>query len=227
MTALGKSKLDPQTMIEWQKFTQAEKDVPSYTKFLEFLDLRATTTELTSFDANQRKSQPFNKKPKSYSPGNFNKSELIHATAQVKCLACNGQKHSIAYCQTLKRNPFPRSMPLYIKRVCLDCLTGKHIVKQCPSPHSCLKCGEGHHTLLHVDDSKPPENDPEVPKQDIPNTNLPPSANPTPASNLPNNNGTNASLTYVATPQTSSLHTVLMMTAEVVVSSPSGQQTTV
>ena len=31
MTALGKSKLNPQTMIEWQKFTQADKDVPSYT----------------------------------------------------------------------------------------------------------------------------------------------------------------------------------------------------
>ena len=99
MTTLGESKLDSQTMIEWQKFTQAEKDVPSYTKFLEFLDLRATTTELTSFDGNQRKFQPFNKKPKSYSPGNFGKSESVHTTTiQVKCSACNGQKHSIAYC---------------------------------------------------------------------------------------------------------------------------------
>ena len=103
MTVLSESKLDSQTMIEWQKLAQAEKDVPSYTKFLEFLDLRATTTELTPYECNQRKSQPFNKKPKSYSPGNFNKSELIHATtAQVKCLAFNGQKHSIAYCQTFK-----------------------------------------------------------------------------------------------------------------------------
>ena len=55
MTTLGRSKLDSQTIIEWQIFTQAEKDVPSYTKFHEFLDFRATTTELTSFDANQRK----------------------------------------------------------------------------------------------------------------------------------------------------------------------------
>ena len=98
MKALGTSKLYPQTVIEWQKLTQAEKDVPSYTKFLEFLHLRATTTELTSFDDNKRESQPFQKKPKSHSPGNFNKSELVHATAtQVKCLTCSGQKHSIAY----------------------------------------------------------------------------------------------------------------------------------
>ena len=52
------------------------------------------------------------------------------------------------------------------------------MVKQCPSPHSCLKCGKRHHTLLHVDDSKLPENDPEVPKQDISNTNLPPLQTP-------------------------------------------------
>ena len=96
------------------------------------------------------------------------------------------------------------------------------MVKQCPSLHSCLKCGKRHHTLLHVDDCKPPENNPEVLKQDIPNTDSPPSTTPPPppASSLPNNNGANASLTYVATPQASSLHTVLMMTAEVDVLKP-------
>jgi hypothetical protein len=32
-------------MIEWQKFTQGETDVPDYEKFLDFLDLRAKATE--------------------------------------------------------------------------------------------------------------------------------------------------------------------------------------
>ena len=45
ITALGESKLDPTTMIEWQKFTQGETDVPDYEKFLDFLDLRAKATE--------------------------------------------------------------------------------------------------------------------------------------------------------------------------------------
>ena len=70
-------------MIEWQKFTQAEKDVPSYIMFLEFLDLRAKTTELTSFDANQRNFQANSKKPKFYSPGNFSKTESAHATTHT------------------------------------------------------------------------------------------------------------------------------------------------
>ena len=180
MKALGKSKLDPQTVTKWQKLTQAEKDVPSYTKFLEFLDLRATTTELTSFDDNQRESQPFQKKPKSHSPGNFNKSELVHATTtQVKCLTCSGQKHTIAYCQTFKEKSLSeKGAFVYQKDLCLNCMKGKHMVKQCPSLHSCLKCGKRHHTLLHVDDCKPPENNPEVLKQDIPNTDSPPSTTP-------------------------------------------------
>ena len=173
MTALGESKLDSQTMIEWQKFTQTEKDVPSYVKLLEFLDLRATTTELPSFDTNQRKFQSSSKKPRFYSSGNLNKMEFSHATtAQNKCLACNGQKHRIAYCQTFKEKSIAKKRSfLYEKGLCLNCLKGKHIVKQCPSPHSCLKCGERYHTLLHVDDSKPPENNPEAPKQGSPMTN--------------------------------------------------------
>ena len=36
MTALGECKLDSLTIVEWQKSTQTEKDVPGYEKFLEF-----------------------------------------------------------------------------------------------------------------------------------------------------------------------------------------------
>ena len=47
MTVVGESKLDNLTIVEWQKSTQTEKDVPGYEKFLELLDLRAPATELT------------------------------------------------------------------------------------------------------------------------------------------------------------------------------------
>ena len=39
MTALGECKLENLTIVEWQKSTQTEKDVPGYEKSLEFLDL--------------------------------------------------------------------------------------------------------------------------------------------------------------------------------------------
>ena len=62
MTALGECKLDNLTIVEWQKSTQTEKDVPGYEKFLEFLDPRATATELTPQETGQRKPHtPFRK----------------------------------------------------------------------------------------------------------------------------------------------------------------------
>ena len=57
ITALGESKLDPVTMVEWQKFTQKEKEVPDYHQLLEFLDLRSTATELTTHYSDRKKPQ--------------------------------------------------------------------------------------------------------------------------------------------------------------------------
>ena len=54
ITALGESKVDPFTIVEWQKFTQQDKEVPDYLKFLEFLDWRSKAAELTSFDASHK-----------------------------------------------------------------------------------------------------------------------------------------------------------------------------
>jgi len=54
VTALGESKVDPFTIVEWQKFTQQDKDVPDNLKFLEFLDWRSTAAELPSFDVSHK-----------------------------------------------------------------------------------------------------------------------------------------------------------------------------
>jgi len=50
VTALGKIKLNPLTIVEWQKFTQPENDVPEYHKFLEYLDFKTTATEVENYD---------------------------------------------------------------------------------------------------------------------------------------------------------------------------------
>lgn len=95
ITALGEWKLDPLTIVEWQKFTQLNKDVPDYHKALEFLDLRSTATELASFDAGHKKVQVPTKKPA--------KPVAVYSTrAQEKCPACHGPKHNIACCPSFK-----------------------------------------------------------------------------------------------------------------------------
>lgn len=94
MTALGECKLDSLTIVEWQKSIQTEKDVPGYEKFLEFLDLRATATELTPQETSQRKPHfPFRKSSKFTPPENGIQNVLVYAAnTQVKCAACSGQK---------------------------------------------------------------------------------------------------------------------------------------
>ena len=45
MTSMLELKLDQATMFEWQRHSQDSNDVPPYSTLLEFLDLRAQTSE--------------------------------------------------------------------------------------------------------------------------------------------------------------------------------------
>ena len=228
MTALGESKLDDLTMVEWQKSTQTEKDVPDYHKFLEFLDLRATATELTSHETGQRKPHiPFRKPPKFTPPDNSLKQVSAYTTnTQVKCVACSGKQHNLAYCQAFKAKSLSDKRNLVMERgLCFNCLKAKHTSKQCPSPNCCLKCGKRHHTFLHLDDSNDTitPNTLETTRQDVPMVSIPSTANTTETGNTPGDSGI-TSATYVTSPEGTASNSVLMMTAEVLLSGPNGHQ---
>lgn len=93
MTALGDCKLDSLTIVDWQKSIQTEKDVPGHEKVLEFLDLRATATELTPQETSQRKPHfPFRKSSKFTPPENGIQNVSVYAAnTQGKCAACSGK----------------------------------------------------------------------------------------------------------------------------------------
>lgn len=135
------------TMVEWQKSIQAEKQVPGCDKFLEFLDLRATATELAPHETGPKKPHiPPGKSPKPPPPKPF--------LDKVKCTACNGSKHNLAYCQSFKAKSLSEKRNFVMEQgLCFNCLKAKHTSKECPSPNCCLKCGKRHHTFLHLDDS--------------------------------------------------------------------------
>ena len=170
ITALGESKLDPTTMIEWQKFTQGQTDVPDYEKFLDFLDLRAKATELTVQQ----------KRPPQFGDNKGNKfKNLSQVASQVtntrgKCFACNKLKHGTAYCQVFKQKSVPEKRNFVLAQgMCFNCLKGGHTVKQCPSQYSCQRCGKKHHTLLHLDVENRQPISPNVPPPNVPPPNLP------------------------------------------------------
>ena len=216
ITALGESKLDPLTMVEWQKFTQLDKDVPDYHKFLEFLDLRSTATELTSFDAGHKKVQVPTKK--------LAKSVAVYSTnTHGKCPACHGAKHNIAYCPSFKEKSVGDKRNLVQEQgLCFNCLKGKHMGKHCPSPNCCLKCGKRHHTFLHL--SSPPAHPPsEETRQDVPMLPTSSTTTNTQATNSASV-GTITSATYATMPEVTTSNSVLMMTAEVLLSGSNGHQ---
>ncbi len=40
------------------------------------------------------------------------------------------------------------------KKLCMNCLSSGHFIKNCKSIHRCKKCQRSHHTLLHLEERK-------------------------------------------------------------------------
>ena len=153
-------------MVEWQKFTQKEKEVPDYHQLLEFLDLRSTATELTTHYPDRKKPQASYSKFKTNPSGSVPRPVSVYATsAQTRCPACSSSRHGLAYCRNFKEKTLTDKRDfVHAQGLCFNCLKPKHIGKHCPSPNSCLKCNKRHHTLIHADNVNM-ERAPEVPKQ--------------------------------------------------------------
>lgn len=60
--------------------------------------------------------------------------------------------HSLRFCRKfLAMDSTKRNQVVRRRKYCLNCLARTHVVRDCTSPDSCLKCGLTHHTLLHPD----------------------------------------------------------------------------
>lgn len=66
-----------------------------------------------------------------------------------RCHSC-GAAHSIYACrQFLATTAQQRKDQVCQKGLCHNCLRGNHATANCRSEHSCHKCGQRHHTLIH------------------------------------------------------------------------------
>lgn len=77
----------------------------------------------------------------------------FHTTTTTRinknCPVCSGS-HIIRRCQTfLAKDCFERKSLVDRHRLCLNCLSGQHLMSQCSSAQNCRQCGLRHHTLLH------------------------------------------------------------------------------
>ncbi|XP_050305592.1 uncharacterized protein LOC126742831 [Anthonomus grandis grandis] len=83
-----------------------------------------------------------------------NSKVALLGTEQSKSSSCAICKtaHSVYRCPIfLTKTPNNRYQLVKSLKMCLNCLSSIHSVKECKSPHVCHKCRQKHHTLLHFE----------------------------------------------------------------------------
>ena len=126
--------------------------VPQYQELLDFIDLRAQASE-TSLTHIKKPTRPDHKRPaSSFKP--ITSFAAQHASTQT-CIACKVEKHPLYVCPKFKSINHEEKLSLLKEhKICMNCLTRSHFIKQCKSLHRCRKCQSPHHTLLHLENTK-------------------------------------------------------------------------
>jgi len=135
-------------------------------------------------------------------------------------------QHNLAYCHAFKAKSLPDKRNFVLEQgLCFNCLKAKHTSKKCPSPNCCLKCGKRHHTFLHQDDSSNhvTQDTLERAQQDALIVSVPNPTNTKESENTVGGSGI-TSVSYVTAPEAITSNSVLMMTAEVILSGPNGHR---
>ncbi|XP_011169928.2 uncharacterized protein LOC105202933 [Solenopsis invicta] len=137
-----RSRLDYLTIKEWENSLES-KQMLKFKEFVDFLTKRCETLEAV---ARRSPAIEFNRTRQ-----NFGKVTTVHAAITgVKCAHCKGD-HQIYQCREFKELPVAdRLSKVKSLRLCLNCLKGKHTVKDCIAS-TCRKCTKRHSTLLHDD----------------------------------------------------------------------------
>lgn len=141
---ITESKLDGNTLREWEHHLGGTKEVPSYVKLLEFLETQWRIYDITdrslsrSNNSNTNRSQSINSNDKT--TNNPNEKKI--------CTLCN-QDHWISYCQTFDEYDVQnRKKVVRENELCENCLQ-KHKTSECRSKYRCRHCKGKHHSKLH------------------------------------------------------------------------------
>lgn len=150
------SLLDEKSRMEWESECK-EKEAPKYEELLEFIHKRSRMLRLCKayLDPSSGQSKPAKGKQS---------SSHVASEHVPKCVQCK-QAHQLMECEAfIQLSPKQRLELAKEKRLCLNCLKGGHMAKECKRG-SCRTCAKKHHTLLHLPPLNPaaahqPEKDP-------------------------------------------------------------------
>ncbi len=182
------SYMTPNMRQMWEQYVDDKLERPTVDDLSKFLDTRFKWTRPSLQDA-PSPSPAHPHQP----PVQFKSSVTPPQKKQAssnKCVLCD-ESHWIGRCSAFAALPLDeRNQLVRQKRLCLNCLTPSHAVKNCNNKHTCRHCGQKHHSLLHRGSQAPTS---------PPATSAVAAAAPT---------STDAQVTPdLSTPQTSSPHT--------------------
>lgn len=172
-------KLPSETIGFWETKIGSSSTLPTFDVLQSFLDTRVKTLEAVAeskaSSTSSSKQLPFSSKSMSSSTSSTSNRNLNHNTSKVKksfhvnkntnqssssttavpCFVCN-ELHILRKCpKFLAMSTFERRNIIQGKTVCFNCLANDHFVNKCSSRHNC-RCGQRHHTLIHIDNAQPP-----------------------------------------------------------------------
>ncbi|XP_058449451.1 uncharacterized protein LOC131429391 [Malaya genurostris] len=135
------SLLDDKSLLEWENSCKDE-EVPQYSALLEFIHKRSRTLQkckvagsVSTGSATKFKGKPF--------------SSHVATEHVPKCPGCK-QSHILTQCEAfMRQTPNKRLEFVKTHRLCINCLRGGHLAKDCNSG-LCRTCAKKHHTLLHL-----------------------------------------------------------------------------
>ena len=147
--ALLESNMTEDVFQEWSRFTVGDKDVPSLDKLKHFI--------LNEFDATQGADCPSSKAKLQFQPQNIKKTSkpIFMTNGGRSCSLCDSKEHLTFQCSAFKElSSSERRKRVKGLRLCFNCLSAGHKSESCQSRHSCRTCGQRHHTLIHLSESK-------------------------------------------------------------------------
>ncbi|XP_065075282.1 uncharacterized protein LOC135699026 [Ochlerotatus camptorhynchus] len=134
--------LDPTSLREWET-QSAGDDRQTYKQILEFIQKRSRilqTLQLSQLSSSfQIESKP---KPRV-------SSAHVSTSSSARCICCQ-QPHLLFLCDKFQKlTPHERFDLAKKHSLCINCLKGVHLAKDCSSG-ACKTCAKKHHTLLHL-----------------------------------------------------------------------------
>lgn len=145
--------LDEETKTQFEFSSHNSKNaLPSYKLLVKFITERCDSLDAIEFS----KQPPSPQRLKNSTPSKYNSkskqssSFFIHANANMSCNFCKSD-HSIYKCQSFREITVQDRINFVRKnKLCLNCLSSCHLLKDCNSKSTCRICQLRHHSFLHI-----------------------------------------------------------------------------